>query len=208
MARTSPSRPESSAAQVLPFQQAIRLAVMPPALVKLPPTYTLLPLTAMASTLEFNPLPTVDQLRPFQRARLVMRIPPAAVNTPPIYASPPLMPIACAPPRIPNEPKRSSQWSSPVAATPNETTMTCGKAVRSRARKHFSDKSLAGSGKKQIRSGFIESTSCLALTHAKRPSSSCSRGRSSAQPRLPNRRHPLSYAPEKQRRASLRAPGR
>ena len=42
--------PEPSALQLLPFQAAMWLAGTPPAVVKSPPAYSVLPLTASAST--------------------------------------------------------------------------------------------------------------------------------------------------------------
>jgi hypothetical protein len=82
----------------LPSQRAMLFAALPPAEVKVPPTYTVLPLTAIAFTLPFTPLaaplPTVDQLLPFQRAMRFASVPPISVKEPPAYTSLPLTAIA------------------------------------------------------------------------------------------------------------------
>src|SRR5437667_6217154 len=60
-----PPIPDPSAPQLLPSHLAIRLAALPPAVVKLPPAYRSLPDTASAYTLLFIPKPTALQLLPF-----------------------------------------------------------------------------------------------------------------------------------------------
>jgi len=92
--------PVPSALQLLPFHLAILLIGVPSAVKrkKFPPTYTSLPLTAMAltkpRTLSFGPVPSVLQLLPFHLAILLAEIPPAALKFPPTYTSLPLTAIA------------------------------------------------------------------------------------------------------------------
>src|SRR6266487_7152195 len=72
---TIPITPEPRADQLLPSHLAIRLAIMPPALVKAPPTYKSVPEAAIAKTLGVQlggaplmPDPSADQLFPFHLA--------------------------------------------------------------------------------------------------------------------------------------------
>src|SRR5438094_1003138 len=59
-----PPIPEPSADQLLPSHLAMELATLPPAVVKLPPAYTLLPDTASADTTLSIPEPNAVQLFP------------------------------------------------------------------------------------------------------------------------------------------------
>src|SRR5206468_3441984 len=90
--------PEPSADQLLPFHLAMKLAVLPPALLNRPPAYTSLPDTASAYTMggywppwppQHIPEPSADQLLPFHLAMIFAPLSPAVVNTPPAYTSPP-----------------------------------------------------------------------------------------------------------------------
>jgi hypothetical protein len=68
------------------------MAGLPPAIVKLPPAYSVLPDTASAYTVPWNrelaliPDPGIDQLLPSHRARLLAHAPPAFVKLPPPYS--------------------------------------------------------------------------------------------------------------------------
>src|SRR5437762_10266090 len=93
---------------VLLSHRAILFALTPPTEVKLPPTYTSLPLTTIASTARFVARFT-PPLREYQwppvlsqRAMLLALTPPAAVeNKPPTYISLPLMAIVRTQPSTP-----------------------------------------------------------------------------------------------------------
>ena len=65
---TASDIPVPKADQALPFQRATRLALTPPAVVKWPPAYTLLPDTTSPLTRSFIPEPSADQMLPFHRA--------------------------------------------------------------------------------------------------------------------------------------------
>ena len=66
-----PLIPEPRADQLLPFHCAMSLAALPPAVMKLPPAYKVLPDTASANTGPPGiPEPTGDQLLPFHWAML------------------------------------------------------------------------------------------------------------------------------------------
>ena len=67
-----------------PFHRATLKAVPEGVLiVKVPPTKTSFPRTAMALTNPGTPLPKGDQAKPFQRAMLRAATPPALVKLPP-----------------------------------------------------------------------------------------------------------------------------
>ena len=84
MAWTTPFTPELNADQLLPSHFATLATVTPPAVSKLPPTYTLVPLTATAL---INPLaipdPRGDQFLPSHLAILLTMYPPAVRKSPP-----------------------------------------------------------------------------------------------------------------------------
>src|SRR5215203_4509303 len=96
------------------FHLAILFTVTPPASVKSPPTYTSLPLTAMAFTPPSTPPPRADHwpVRLFHLAMLLAGVVPARVNAPPTYTSVPLKARALVRPSRPNAPNRLSQFSS------------------------------------------------------------------------------------------------
>src|SRR3712207_2161347 len=77
--------PKADHSPVVLFQRATCTALTPPALVKLPPTYTCAPSMVIAFTLSFRPLPSADQpsLVWFQRAMKFAGFPPAELNRPP-----------------------------------------------------------------------------------------------------------------------------
>src|SRR5688572_20210586 len=78
--------PVPSDDQLVPFQRAIRLAVMPPALPKPPPTNSAGPLPSSWTTSAFapplRPAPSADQLKPFQRAMWLADTPPTVLKKP------------------------------------------------------------------------------------------------------------------------------
>src|SRR6476661_6071038 len=88
--------------QPLEPQAARLLAPRPPAWVKAPPTYRVLPIQARAYTVAgapdaepLMPVPRLLQLLPFQRATLLASTPPALAKRPPTYTSVPAMAMAC-----------------------------------------------------------------------------------------------------------------
>ena len=104
--------PEPRARQLLPFQAAMLLAARPPAIVKSPPAYSVLPLTASAYTGPSTPEPRACQLLPSQVATWLAATPPAVVKLPPAYSVLPLTASASTSPSMP-EPRRA-----PTAAVP------------------------------------------------------------------------------------------
>ncbi len=79
--------PVPSDAQPAPFQRATRAAGVPPAVVKLPPAYRSVPITASARTVLFMPEPSADQVAPFHIAMREAGTPPAVWNAPATYRS-------------------------------------------------------------------------------------------------------------------------
>jgi hypothetical protein len=79
-----PEIPEPKADQELPFQRAMLVADTPPAIVKLPPAYKLVPDTAIAETVPFIPEPNAAHKRPFHSATLLANILPAMLKEPPM----------------------------------------------------------------------------------------------------------------------------
>src|ERR1035437_7551837 len=83
----SPADPKADQVDVLMSHLAMLLAATPPAVVRAPPTYRLLPETARAatgwSTPAPRPVPRVDHAVPFHLAMLLAVRPPAVVNWPP-----------------------------------------------------------------------------------------------------------------------------
>ena len=71
--------------QVEPFNLAIFTADIPPAVVKLPPTYTSVPDISIAYTIPLVPVPKADQVEPSHLAIFTADIPPAVVKLPPTY---------------------------------------------------------------------------------------------------------------------------
>src|SRR5439155_225078 len=91
---TPPIRPPPKGYHWLPSQRAMWLALIPPAVVKPPPTYTSLSLIAMVWTGSSTPLPRADQLLPSHLAMWFTNTPPAVLKVPPTYTSLPLIAIA------------------------------------------------------------------------------------------------------------------
>ena len=82
-------RPAPRAVQALPSQRAARLAGLPPACVKKPPTNRLpLPSTASAFTELFTPAPRAVQAEPSHLATRLAGAPPACVKVPPANTLP------------------------------------------------------------------------------------------------------------------------
>src|SRR5690606_8534261 len=85
--KTCEAAPLPSGAQLAPFQRAMLLAGLPPALPKPPPTKSAAPLpsswTSIVRTCPPTPPPTLDQLAPSQRAMPFAAPPPACVKKPP-----------------------------------------------------------------------------------------------------------------------------
>src|SRR5438132_854213 len=85
---------------VFRFQRAMLFAGRPPALPKLPPTYSNESLTPSASTSPSRPLDAPEPSTPhvldvlFHRAMLLAGVPPAVENQPPTNTLPPLTVIA------------------------------------------------------------------------------------------------------------------
>src|SRR2546427_11906620 len=87
--------PRTNPDQLPPSHLASRFTGRPPALVKPPPTYTLLPATAIANTVTvLTPAPKADQLLPSHLAIRLALPPLASVKRPPTYTSEPLTTIA------------------------------------------------------------------------------------------------------------------
>ena len=85
--------PEPKADQALPSHLAMKLAVTPPAVMKYPPAYRLVPLAASAVTkgLETAPIPEpkADQALPSHLAMPLATTVPTDVKEPPMYTLPP-----------------------------------------------------------------------------------------------------------------------
>src|SRR5438067_7790486 len=94
----------------------MEFADTPPAEKKSPPTYTSLPLIAIASTKPpSTPLPSADQLLPSHLAMPFAGTPPAAPKCPPAYTSLPLIAIVLTWAFVPSVLNLLSQFSSPGA---------------------------------------------------------------------------------------------
>jgi hypothetical protein len=75
--------PKPKGENELPFHTATFEAVTPLALLKLPPTYKLVPATASVLTCPGIPTPNPDHELPFHTAMFDVFIPPALVKVPP-----------------------------------------------------------------------------------------------------------------------------
>src|SRR5688572_14257969 len=94
----------------MPSHLAMWFTGNPPAVVNSPPTYTSVPLIAIASTSlkpPETPPPRLDHAVPFHLAMLLAGTPPAVVKYPPTYTSFPLTAIALTPLTWPMTPSPS-----------------------------------------------------------------------------------------------------
>src|SRR5579859_7452310 len=109
--------PTPSALQVVPSQAAMLLqGLQVPAVLKRPPAYSVVPLTASASTGPFMPEPSALQAVPSQAAMEAQLQVPAVLKKPPAYSVVPPTASAYTKLFMPGTLKRGSQFSSPATA--------------------------------------------------------------------------------------------